>query len=63
MNKWKINKWFELEKKEDGLYRCKGGWLADILLLLAGMFYALLLYIFQIVIAILTVIISLFKRK
>ena len=31
--------WFELERKEDGLYRCKGGWLADILLLLGGTVY------------------------
>lgn len=38
---------FELEKKSDGLYRCKGGYLADILLLTGGIFYCLGLAIAQ----------------
>ncbi len=46
-------KCFELEKKKDGLYRCKGGHLADIILLSSGIVYCLIL-------AILTPIISLF---
>ena len=38
-------KCFELEKKKDGLYRCKGGWLADTIFLGMGIIYCFVLLI------------------
>jgi len=40
-------KCFELEKKSDGLYRCKGGHFADIVFLTCGIFYCLGLAILE----------------
>jgi len=37
--------YFKLEKKKDGLYICKGGWLADVLLLSSGIIYCFILWI------------------
>jgi len=37
--------WFDLEKKKDGLYRCKGGHLADFILLFGGIIYASIMVI------------------
>ncbi len=39
--------YFDLEKKTDGLYRCRGGWLADVLLFSGGIIYLLLSCILQ----------------
>ena len=52
----KLLKWFELEKKEDGLYRCRGGDLADIIFLSGGIVYCLVLWI-------LSPIINLFRKS
>ena len=41
----KLLKWFELEKKEDGIYRCKGGHLADFVFLSVGIVYCLVLWV------------------
>jgi len=49
-------KFFELEKKKDGVYRCKGGHLADVLLLGGGIVYLFFLCIFS-------PIINLFRRN
>lgn len=38
----KFKELFELEKKSDGLYRCKGGHIADILFLTWGILYCFL---------------------
>ena len=38
------SKWFKLEKKSDNLYRCKGGWLADVILLSSGIIYCFILW-------------------
>ena len=40
-------KYFELEKKKDGLYRCKGGHLADIILLSSGIIACFVMWIFS----------------
>ena len=37
--------YFKLEKKKDGLYRCKGGHLADIVLLSSGIVYCFVMWI------------------
>jgi len=39
--------YFKLEKKKDGLYRCKGGHLADIILLSSGIIYCFVLWVFS----------------
>lgn len=37
--------YFKLERKKDGLYRCKGGSLADFILLGGGIIYCFILWI------------------
>lgn len=37
--------YFKLERKKDGLYRCKGGWLADLILIGGGIIYLLFRWI------------------
>lgn len=48
----KLLRVFDLEKKADGCYRCKGGWLADVVFLSWGIVYILF-----------RAILSLFRRK
>lgn len=39
------SEWFKLEKKRDGLYRCRGGHLADFILLGGSISYLFFLWI------------------
>lgn len=56
--------WFDLEKKSDGLYRCKGGPVADVILLCTGIFFCLIMAILEIPKTLIRIIeIKLFSKK